>query len=164
MHCAGLEHLPFPPAEFDLLFALDVLEHIEDDAGALAELRRVSAPGAALVVTVPAHQWMWTEHDVQLHHVRRYARPEIEERARSTGWVPETVTYFNSAVFPLVAVARLASRRSSRRGRTDLDRTPPALNRLLELPMRAEAALIAGGVRLPFGVSLGLVCRNPARP
>jgi SAM-dependent methyltransferase len=161
VHCAGLENLPFDADAFDLLLACDVLEHVEDDAGALAELHRVAAPGANLIITAPAYQWMWTEHDVQLHHVRRYTLRQLRARVDAAGWRVVHATYFNSILLPVVAAARLASRRSARRGHTDLDRTPAVLNRALELPLRWEAAVIGRGARLPAGVSLGLVCRRP---
>jgi len=171
---AGLEDLPFSDDEFDLLLACDVLEHIEDDTGALRELRRVAAPGARLLITVPAYQWMWTVHDVQLHHVRRYTLAVLQDRLRASGWTVTQATYFNSILLPVVAAARLASRwsarwsaarssrQSSRQGHTDLDRTPALLNAVLELPMRLEAALVGRGARFPAGVSLGLVCRGPS--
>ncbi len=157
---AGLEDLPFTAGAFDLVLASDVLEHIDDDVGALVELRRVAADDAHLIITVPAYQWMWTEHDVQLHHVRRYTLPVMADRVRAAGWVVERSTYFNSILFPGVAAARLVARSSKRQGHTDLDRTPALLNTALELPMRLEAAMIRRGVRFPAGVSLGLVCRR----
>jgi len=64
VHRAGLESLPFSPDQFDLVLASDVLEHVPDDVGALSELRRVVSAGGILLMTVPAYQWMWTEHDV----------------------------------------------------------------------------------------------------
>jgi SAM-dependent methyltransferase len=161
VRCAGLEDLPFAAGDFDLLMAFDVLEHIDDDVAALTELRRVASVGAHLVITVPAYQWMWTEHDVQLHHVRRYTLPVLRRRVVAAGWDVTQATYFNSILLPVVAAARVVSGRSSRRGHTDLDRTPAVLNRALELPMRLEAAMIGRGARLPAGVSLGLVCRRP---
>lgn len=158
---AGLESLPFEAGRFDLLLACDVLEHVEDDLGALRELRRVAAPGAKLLVTVPAYQWMWTEHDVHLHHLRRYTMGLLQHRAREAGWQISEASYFNTALFPLAAVARLAAKLSPRHGRTDLDRTPGGLvNHALQAPFHLEAALIARGVRLPFGVSAGMVCSN----
>jgi SAM-dependent methyltransferase len=158
---AGLETLPFGPGEFDLLLACDVLEHVEDDGGALTELRRVASAGGMLLITVPAYQWMWTEHDVQLHHFRRYTLRNLRFRVRDAGWDLVRATYFNSMALPLVAAARLAERPSSRRGHTDLDRTPAILNGVLELPMKLEAIMIGHGARLPAGVSLGMLCRNP---
>jgi SAM-dependent methyltransferase len=178
---AGLEALPFADGQFDLLLACDVLEHIEDDGSALGELHRVAAEGAYLVITVPAYQWMWTEHDVQLHHVRRYTSSVLRARVGAAGWDVVTTTYFNAILLPVVAAARLTTRLMTRltsltrvtarltarqpngdgrRGRTDLDRTPALLNRALELPMRLEAAMISRRMRFPAGVSVGLVCRR----
>jgi SAM-dependent methyltransferase len=155
---ASLESLPFDDRRFDLLFALDVLEHVADDAGALAELRRVAADGAHLVVTVPAYQWLWTDHDVQLHHLRRYSRTELVQRVTGAGWEPVVTSSFNSLLLPVVAAARLVARHTTRPGRTDLDRTPSRLNRLLEVPFALEASAIARRGRLPAGVSIGMLC------
>jgi SAM-dependent methyltransferase len=162
--CAGLESLPFDTGEFDLLLACDVIEHMLDDSLALGELLRVADTGASLIITAPAYQWLWTEHDVQLHHFRRYTESTLTERVRAAGWNLVYATYFNSMLLPAVAAARvasrIASRSGSRSGHTDLDRTPALLNRVLEQPMRFEAALVRRGARLPAGVSLGLVCRR----
>jgi SAM-dependent methyltransferase len=159
---AGIEALPFGPDEFELVLALDVLEHVEDDLGALVELRRVASSEGLLLITVPAYQWLWTEHDVQLHHVRRYTLPALRGRVLDAGWGLVHATYFNSLALPLVAAARVAERKSSRTGRTDLDRTPAALNGVLELPMKFEAWMIRHGAHLPAGVSIGMLCRNPS--
>lgn len=161
VHCAGLEALPFADGEFGLVVAFDVVEHVHDDVAALSELRRVAAPRAALLLTVPAYQWMWSEHDVHLHHFRRYRLSLLSERATEAGWAVETATYFNTLLFPPAALARLAARLAPRAGHTDLDRTGKLANSLLYKPMQLEAALIARGARLPFGVSLAMVCRNP---
>ncbi|MFZ0664207.1 MAG: class I SAM-dependent methyltransferase [Acidimicrobiales bacterium] len=162
---AGLECLPFEDDSFDLLLACDVIEHVRHDSEALAELHRVAAPGATLIITAPAYQWMWTEHDVQLHHFRRYTLRVICARARAAGWEIDQATYFNSILFPVVAVARVIQRvlavlGHARRGHTDLDRTPQALNTVLETPFEMEAWLVGRGIRLPAGVSLGVSARK----
>lgn len=151
-----LDRLPYADAAFDLVLATDVLEHVDDDVAALRELRRVVAPSGVLVVTVPAHPWLWSAHDEALHHRRRYRRRELLDRTAQAGWRAEVVTGFNTLLLPAVAAARLA-----RRGRdgTDHDATPPALDPLLVLPLRLEARLIARGAHLPTGVSLGLALR-----
>ena len=69
---AVLEQLPFDDGRFDVVIATDVIEHLDDDRRALAELRRVTAPGGRLVVTVPAYTWLWSRHDESMHHRRRY--------------------------------------------------------------------------------------------
>lgn len=156
---AGLEELPFEDGRFDLLTATDVIEHVSDDAGALRELRRVAAPAAALLLTVPAYQWMWSAEDERLEHKRRYTRRRLREVAEASGWRPAFGTYFNSILLPPIAVARRL-RRSS--GGAELAATPRWLDASLSIPMRLEARLIALGVRLPAGVSVGLVCRPAA--
>jgi SAM-dependent methyltransferase len=153
---AGLEALPFADGAFDLILATDVLEHVERDDVAASELRRVAAPGALLVVTVPAYRWLWSHHDDSHHHLRRYSAPRLRARLAAAGWRAELLTYFNALLLPPIAVVRLTARR---RRRSDYELTEGPLNRVLELPMRAEAALIERGWRFPAGVSIGAVCR-----
>lgn len=154
---AGLERLPFEDGAFDLLMAFDVLEHVEDDVGAMQELRRVAAPGASLVVTSPAYRWLWSSHDTSHHHYRRYTLREIVRRAEWAGWQVEAASYFNALLLPPIALVRLAERLGFRRAGSDYELTPGPLNGLLELPLRGEARLIARGLRLPAGVSVGLL-------
>ena len=160
VEAAGIESLPYADGTFDLILATDVLEHVERDDVAATELRRVAAPGALLLVTVPAYGWLWSQHDDSHHHLRRYTAGSLRGRLAAAGWKPELLTYFNSLLLPPIALVRvLARRRAPRDGRTDYQLTGGALNRALELPMRAEAALIARGARFPAGVSIGMVCR-----
>jgi SAM-dependent methyltransferase len=160
VQCAGVEDLPFGPGEFDLLLACDVLEHVRDDGVALKELLRVADVGANLIITAPAYQWLWTDHDVQLHHFRRYTMATMRTRVTQAGWDVVFATYFNSILLPAVAAARVVSRGKSRSGHTDLDRTPDLLNGVLGQPMKLEAVLLRHGARFPAGISLGLVCRK----
>ena len=156
---AGVEALPFEAGAFDLVFATDVLEHVEDDLGAFRELARVSEPGGLMVATVPAHMWLWSQSDVSLQHKRRYSRPELLRRAAENGWEPVLSTYFNAALLPPIALARALRRRGGSE-RAELELTPAWLDRLLAIPMTAEAALIRRGATLPTGVSVGAVWRR----
>lgn len=157
---AGLERLPFEDASFDLLVATDVLEHIAAERDALRELRRVAAPGATLLLTVPAYMWLWSEEDVSLQHQRRYTRPRLRDAVERCGWRVDVVTHFNLLLLPPIALARRLPRRGGR-DRAELDRTPAWLDRPLSLPMRLEASLIRRGLRLPAGVSIGLLAHKP---
>jgi SAM-dependent methyltransferase len=157
---AGLEDLPFEDKSFDLISATDVLEHIAAEQDALRELWRVAAPGAALLLTVPAYMWLWSEWDESLHHQRRYTRPRLRRAVEQAGWEPRIASYFNSLLLPPIALARRLPRRSGN-NKAGFDGTPAALDRLLSLPMRLEARLIRAGVSLPAGVSVGIVCRKP---
>lgn len=160
-----IEALAFADGAFDLILATDVLEHLRDDAAGLRELRRVAAPGARLLCTVPAYRWLWSEHDDEHHHYRRYTLRRLCARLREGGWSPLTATYFNSLLLPPIAAVRvLGRRRATGEARSDLRLTPAGLNRLLAQPMRLEAALIARGMRLPAGVSIGVVSLAAERP
>lgn len=156
---AGLEELPFEDGRFDLIAATDVLEHVAAEQRALRELWRVAAPGAALLLTVPAYMWLWSEEDEKLHHERRYTRGRLRRAVGQGGWEPRIVTYFNLLLLPAIALARRLPRRSDG-GRSEVERTPPGLDGPLSLPMRLEAHLIRAGTRLPAGVSVGIVCRK----
>jgi SAM-dependent methyltransferase len=166
VHCAPIEHLPFADETFDLVTCLDVIEHTPDDRDALAELRRVTRPGGLLVVTVPAYPSLWSAHDVACRHFRRYRSATLRAAATESGWTVLYHTHFNALLLPPAAVVRLARRRrigDADSGRSELTMTPPALNRLLALPLRAEARVIAHGRRIPAGLSL-LAVMAPAAP
>ncbi len=160
---AGLESVPFEDGRFDLVVATDVIEHIAAEHEALSELYRIATPGGKMVLTVPAYQWLWSEEDERLHHQRRYTRERLEAAVRRAGWQPVLATYFNSILLAPIAAARSLPRRGGAEG-SDLSRTPAALNGPLSVPMRLEAGLIRRGVRLPAGVSVGIVCRRGAGP
>jgi SAM-dependent methyltransferase len=153
---SGIERMPFEPESFDLVVSLDVIEHVGDHVAALRELRRVTRPGGRLLVTVPAYQALWSSHDVRNHHQRRYNRRTLVEPATAAGWSVVRTTHFNSLLLPAAAAARMVDRVARRdgNGRSELDRTTGPLNRLLEQPLRLEAALLRSGRRLPAGLSL----------
>jgi SAM-dependent methyltransferase len=155
---AAVEALPYPDAAFDIVTCLDVIEHTDDDVRALTELRRVTRPGGALVVTVPAYPRLWSRHDEVNGHRRRYTRRSLRGAARAAGWRVERMTGFN-AVYLLPAAAVRVARRQERDGSSELALTPSALNGVLELPLRGEAFLIRRGIRLPAGLSLLAVLR-----
>jgi SAM-dependent methyltransferase len=153
--------MPFEADSFELALSLDVIEHLEDDLGALRELRRVVAPGGALLVTVPAYQWLWSGHDEINHHHRRYTRRSLQRVAEQAGWEQVRTTYFNSLLLPVAILLRVLDRLSTRTTESSLDLwvPPEPLNWLLERPLALEAALIARGGRIPAGLSLLAVFR-----
>src|SRR5271170_14908 len=102
--------MPFAEDSFDLAVSLDVIEHLQDDLAALREFRRVIAPGGALLVTVPAYQWLWSGHDVINHHHRRYTRRSLQRVAEQAGWTQVRTTYFNSLLLPPAIVLRMLER------------------------------------------------------
>jgi len=154
--------LPFPDGSFELIVSLDVIEHLEDDLGALREFRRATAPGGALLITVPAYQWLWSGHDEINYHHRRYTRRSLQRVAESAGWRQQRTTYFNSLLLPVAILLRGLDRVVAAKpteSSLDLWVPPQPLNWLLERPLALEAALIARGGRIPAGLSLLAVFR-----
>ena len=157
---APVEAIPHPDASFDLVTCLDVIEHTPDDVRSLRELRRVTRPGGALVVTVPAYPRLWSRHDELNRHHRRYTRRMLRTAAEGAGWRVERMTSFNAVYLLPAAAVRIARRSSTEATGSELTLTPPALDRLLELPLRAEAALIGRGLTIRAGLSLLAILRT----
>lgn len=155
--------LPFDPETFDVVTLLDVLEHLDDDAAMLGEIRRVLKPGGALLLSVPAYRFLWGAQDVVSHHRRRYVAPEIRRLLARSGFDVCRLSYFNTLLFPVIAAVRLLRKRirPSAPARSDFAMTPPGrTNDLLAWLFGAESRLL-GRVDLPFGVSiLGLAFKD----
>lgn len=143
--------LPLADASCDWVCMFDVLEHVDDHAGALRECRRLLRPGGAIVVAVPAHQWLWSLHDEEQHHRRRYDRRSLRQVAETAGLRTVHMTYFNTWLFPLAVAARLLDR--FRKTPSGLQMPAPAVNRLMHRIFASEAALLRR-TSLPIGLSL----------
>lgn len=146
----GLEGVP--DGSYDLIAILDVLEHVDEDRASLVSMARKLRRGGHILITVPAFPWMWSAHDVVNHHKRRYTKPGLRAVIEAAGLKVETISWFNSLLFPLAATARLAGRLT---GKEDSDdKLPPApVNRLFETLFGLERYAI-GRMPFPPGVSL----------
>jgi SAM-dependent methyltransferase len=139
-------------AHYDLIGAFDVIEHIDDDVAALASIAKRLKRGGKLVITVPAHQWMWSAHDVVNHHQRRYSKRSLKALIDGSPLKLERIGYLNSLLFPAAVAERLWSKV---RGKDDADLALPArpLNAALERVFALERYAI-GRLPLPPGLSL----------
>ncbi len=159
----SLDQLPFATGSFDLVTCMDVIEHVREDERALGELWRITAPGGYVLLTVPAYQALWSAHDEVNHHFRRYRLGTLRPMALAGGWEIKRTTYFNSFLLAPAAVVRVFRKRRPGEGdRSELAMTPPALDRVLALPLYLEAAMIKLGIALPAGLSLLICLRKPA--
>lgn len=140
-------------ADYDMVMFLDVLEHIEDDVGALRAAREVLAPGGKVLIAVPAFQLLWSKHDVIHHHHRRYSKADLERVIRAAGLEPRWTTFFNSLLFPAIFLVRMTAK--IRKGfASDAEGLPSRLlNEVLYRTFGAERHLLSH-LRLPIGVSL----------
>lgn len=150
----GCGRLPLADGEADLLTALDVLEHVDDDAAAVGEFHRVLKPGGVLVVTVPAGPWLWSDWDTALHHRRRYTLRGLRGLFPRHAWEVLHSSGINTAALPAVWLLR----RLRLSGARAEDRIPPVtLNRLLEWLFVAPART---RIPVPIGVGAILVARR----
>ena len=151
---ADAVHLPVASGTVDLVVAMDVLEHLDDDRAAMVEWVRVLAPGGRLLVTVPADPSLWSAHDVAVGHRRRYVAVELRALAVAAGAAVLDIRSWNVALRPAIAWRRRASTGS------DLDHVPAPLNLALRAVVEAERLVPA--LRRRPGVTLVLVA-EPAR-
>jgi len=141
-----------PDRHYDLIAALDVIEHIDDDVGAVGAIATKLKPGGRFVMTVPAHPWMWSAHDTVNHHKRRYSKRGLRQLIEGSPLQLQRIGYFNSLLFPLAVADRVASKL---RGKDDADVKLPSapVNSALEAVFAAERHLV-GRLPLPPGLSL----------
>ena len=137
---------------YDLIGAFDVIEHIEDDKAALASIATKLKRDGKFMMTVPAHQWMWSAHDVVNHHKRRYSKRSLRVLVERSPLRLEKIGYFNSLLFPLAVAERAASKVRSKED-ANVKLPPKPLNALLERVFGAERHLV-GRLPLPMGLSL----------
>lgn len=141
-----------PDRHYDLIGALDVIEHIDEDAAALESIAAKLKPSGRFVMTVPAHRWMWSAHDAVNHHKRRYSKRSLKRLIEASPLKLESIGYFNSLLFPAAVAARLASKlRGSESAKVGLP--PPPLNAALQAVFAAERHFV-GRLPLPPGLSL----------
>lgn len=144
---------------YDFIAALDVIEHIDDDFAALAAIAGRLKTGGKLLMTVPAHQWMWSAHDTANHHKRRYSKTALKTLIAASPLRLDRIGYFNSLLFPLAIAARGFGKVT---GREDSDdKLPPKpLNLLFERLFALERHAV-GRLPLPPGLSLFAIASAP---
>jgi SAM-dependent methyltransferase len=161
----GLPVLPFPDGVFDIVCALDVIEHLDDDYAAVGELWRICKPGGLLMITVPAYQWLWSDHDDVNEHRRRYTRPRLRATLNQVPADYLKLSYINTFLAPPVMLVRFLKRllRKSKKDsstlKSDVYPVPKVANEILQAVFASEAVWLRYG-SLPFGISVLCVARK----
>jgi len=160
----SLPQLPFPDGTFGLVCAIDVIEHIDDDAAAVRELVRICRPGGTLLITVPAYEWLWSEHDDANLHKRRYTRPRLQKLFTGQDVDLVKLTHFNFLLSPPIVLVRAIGKLKHRfqpspHPRLDYAETPAPLNALL-LHLFSWERFLVNYVDAPFGISIACLARK----
>ena len=160
--CGDANHLPFHATSYEVILALDIIEHLEDDEKTLRDIFRVLKPGGSLIIFVPAYKFLWSFQDEISHHVRRYTAHELRSKALTVGFEIQKITYANTFLFPVIWAGRLVLKIFRRffRITSESQMNPSQLNTLLYKIFRAELPLLRL-TNFPFGVSILCVCNKP---
>ena len=155
-----------PWVAYDFGVALDMLEHIEDDLTAAKNLCRFMRPGGTCIITVPAYQWLWSAHDENCMHKRRYDKSSLRELLVQAGFQVEYLSYYNTLLFPPAALVRLLSKlfRLDQASSMENGFRDSFLNQLLYRIFSLEKSWICKGKTFPFGLSLIAMVKQPENP
>jgi SAM-dependent methyltransferase len=156
--------MPFK-ADFDVVGAFDVLEHIAEDERAIAGVHAALRPGGLFILTVPQYEWMWSTLDEVVCHKRRYGRADLLQKLRRNRFDVLFCSSFVTALFPAMAMSRLLARKAPARRTGEAAFASevtfsPATNRACDWIMRLDEAALRAGISLPFGGSLLVVARQ----
>lgn len=164
---APFEKLTLPAQSLAAAGLFDVLEHIDDDAATLAQLRNYLEPDGRLYLTVPAFGWLWSREDEHAGHFRRYTLDSLSKLVSAQGFAVEYATYFFAPlVAPILALRALPTRlklgKASGPAAVEDDHRLPSgiVGATLSQCLSWEAARIARGSSVPFGSSCLLVARR----
>jgi len=154
-------NIPVQENNFDAIFLLDVLEHIDDDLSSLQTLFSKLKSGGHLIITVPAFNFLWSNHDTVNHHKRRYSLNELIGKVKKNSFQIKCASYFNTWLFPLIALVRIIkSKTPTLKDKSDLFTPPKAVNNILTCIMSSERFFIRDS-KLPFGVSIIVIAQKP---
>jgi 2-polyprenyl-3-methyl-5-hydroxy-6-metoxy-1,4-benzoquinol methylase len=147
------DQLPYEPDFFNLITALDVIEHIDQDVESLQAIYSLLNSEGKAIITVPAYLFLWSKFDDLNEHKRRYTLTELRTKLITAGFTIEKISYYNTLLFPIVFLVRLLNNILQRDGASDIDIPNAFLNYILEKVFSLEISILRW-MNLPFGVSI----------
>lgn len=147
--------------EYDVIGAFDVLEHIEEDELVLQQMYQAIKPGGGIIVTVPQHQFLWSQQDDHACHVRRYNVTDLKNKAMKAGFKIIKTTSFVSLLLPLMLVSRLQKRKKVENYDPLQElKLSKGLNTAFENILAFERLMIRAGINFPMGGSLLMIAKK----
>lgn len=159
VHKATTENTEQPDNSYGAVIALDVLEHLADDRSAVAEAYRILKPGGLAIFTVPAHQKLFSNHDKQLHHFRRYGKAQFAELFNNDFEVIK-ITWLHSSILLPLALKRLINKKDQEGSASDVQEVGVLVRGMLNIIYRLESAWFAAFGSLPWGLSLMAIVKK----
>lgn len=153
-------YLCFKNNVFDVIITFDVLEHVKEDMEVIKEVYRVLKKGGLLLISVPAIQFLFSNHDRALHHLRRYSKHNLIKIIKRSNLKIERITYWNFFLFFPIVLIRLLNKIKNVKSKSDITKMPKMLNWLFFLILKVENKLIKYGINLPIGLSLIVVLKK----
>ena len=147
--------------KFNLILALDVLEHVQDDVLVMQKIHKMLRDDGLFFVNVPAHKFLWSEHDEALEHKRRYHRLELTKKLKDAGFEIVSNSYFVTVISPLIILYRAWGNifGKSAYPKTSYVLLPKKLNDLFVTLLKIETGILLRTF-IPFGVTLNVVARK----
>ena len=158
-HKGLAEKLPFADESFDLVTALDVVEHLDDDLAGLREMNRVLKPGGRTLIFVPAFMWLWGVQDDVSNHRIRYTKKQIVERLRLANFEIERATYANWTFFAPILAGRFLMKATGLKPESENNINVSALNGVFGQLFGAERFWLKN-FNFPFGVSIVITAKK----
>jgi SAM-dependent methyltransferase len=152
-------NIPFPDNNFDVVFATDIIEHVEDDIEALSEIRRILKPEGKVILTVPAFQSLWGIQDVIGHHKRRYRMKPLLATIRAANLIPVQNYYFNYILFVPIWLARQMIKGLNLKIENENQVNTSLLNQIFTWIFNLDV-FTAPFISPPFGVSILVVAHK----
>lgn len=153
--------LPVKNATQEICLLLDVLEHIDEEQRALSEIHRILKEDGLVLISVPAFKCLWSYHDEQAGHKRRYRKKELEEKVKNGGFELIYSCYFNFFLFlPILFIRKIMRITSTGKSTLEADLSPRFLDRILFLLLKMENFINLNLFKMPFGTSVVMLLRK----
>lgn len=158
---ADVTQLLLPRDSFDLVVALDIIEHVREDKKLISELFQICQKGGWLVISTVAFQSLWSDFDIFSKHLRRYNKKQFFELLKSSGFKIKKITYYNTILFLPIVLSRFINKilRIKLKSENELKRPPLLINFVLKRIFSIEKFWLKK-FNFPFGISLFVIAQK----